>query len=344
MKLRLYLPKSADRYQEGIRRLPELELVHAPADASIEVRGDRRPLWILESTSALPPRLSSAIPSGWIGLIIGRAIPQNLREQLELEGIGWWDLRGGIHVEIGQTLIHIDRTAVRGSAAPKSQDRKLGPAGTRAVQLMLAHPSSELWGVSELSAQADLSIGQAHNVLSLLEQRGFVKAIGRGSSRRRLLEDRPGMLEWLRAGESRLRIPTPAPTFLYARNDVDLATKFAERASAAQVRYAVTSTLGARLRGTPVTTSVVTRIRVDAKDPRSVMDQLGLEKLGGDGAEGGANLELWADTGRVGVHGSSRINGVMVAPEVRIWLDLVRQGGRYEDASDLLKEKILDRA
>ncbi len=57
------------------------------------------------------------------------------------------------------------------------------------------------------------------------------------------------------------------------------------------------------------------------------------------------NLDLWADAGELGTFSAETIHGravpVRVAPRVRVWLDMIRLGGRDADAAALFKEQAL---
>ena len=55
------------------------------------------------------------------------------------------------------------------------------------------------------------------------------------------------------------------------------------------------------------------------------------------------NLELWNDTGEVGTFAAEPIDGIRVAPAVRVWLDLLRQSGRNRDAAQMFREQTLER-
>ena len=57
----------------------------------------------------------------------------------------------------------------------------------------------------------------------------------------------------------------------------------------------------------------------------------------------GMNLELWTDTGELGTYGAGEAAGIRIAPPVRIWLDIARQGGRNDDAAQLFREQVLER-
>jgi hypothetical protein len=342
MKVRVELPRADSRLQAAAALIPELLLGTSRGDASIEINGERRAAWVLERASTLPANLEAAVPAGAIGLVIGNVIPLNERSALQKAGLSWWDLRGSMHLQLSDKLVHIERPPSK-YMPTVAKGRKLGPVGTRAVQRMLLGDDKREWSVSELADESGVSIGQAHSVVTLMEDNGLLQTIGKGAHKRRLLVDRDACLNWLLAQELEKRPPLGAWTYIYGRNEIDRARKFHELASERFVKYAFTSALAARVLGAPVTTgSVVTYVRVKAASPEQARRALGLEYLDAGEAGRGANFVLWADMGEVGTHDASLVNNLWVAPSVRVWLDLMRQGNRERDGAQLLKELLID--
>ncbi|ROS28528.1 hypothetical protein EDF22_0253 [Rathayibacter sp. PhB127] len=342
MKIELNVPSLAVVRHAARGGILDLSVQQSDEAPWIAVDGDRRPLWMLERASRLPPHLAEAVPKGWVGLIIGRNIPKDERTTLERDSLSWWDLNGSLHVDLGDRVIRIEGTTSARGPADSARQRRLGPLGTRAAQELLSGARGERWSVNELAERSGVSVGQAHNVLASLEGDGVVESVGRGPSKRRIVLDENALLEWLRRSESLLRRPTGVFSYLYARNEMDLARRAHRAMTDVGVRYAVTSALGSRLWGVPVVTSAITQIRVASSDLQSLRTMLSLPELDADEAGRGANLELWTDTGAVGTHSAVERDGVMVAPQSRVYLDLVRLGGRYAEGAELLREKLLD--
>ena len=64
------------------------------------------------------------------------------------------------------------------------------------------------------------------------------------------------------------------------------------------------------------------------------------QTLGAEPAESGGNLLLVADVGEVGTRAALLNGPVAIAPEVRIWLDMLGEP-RGEDAAALFREAVL---
>lgn len=326
----------------------ELSVLDGP-ESRVDVNGGGgRPLMLLPRPHSGPDLRAAAadlarvVPSRTVGLVAARTIPANEREALESAGLSWCDGRGALHLAWRGTLIHIDRAGSAGRDMP-ARTSGLGPAGIRAVQVLLidAEPA---WTVSRLADAAAISIGQAHNVFQTLEQERLIDTTGKGPQQRRRINDRRAALDWLADLDQSRRKPDNAATYLYARTTEDLLTRFAKRADGEGIPYAVTAAAGSHVLGVPVLSRLtVTHIRVGVVGVVDALHRLGLEHLDAEDAGRGANLELWTDTGELGTYQAREINGIHVAPPVRVWLDMLKEGGRSADAAQLFREQILDR-
>ena len=158
---------------------------------------------------------------------------------------------------------------------------------------------------------------------------------------RRVITDYRAALDWLAAADQRRRRGSTAGGYLDVRNTRELFHQFAERAERHGVPYAFTAAAGAELLESPVLTRLETvQVRVGLFTPDDAVRVLELEPATG---ASGANVEVWADTGELGTFRANNVHGVNVAPPIRIWLDLARQGGRSVDAAQLFREQTLER-
>jgi hypothetical protein len=344
-------PKDFDRYQRVLDAVAEVNTISG-SKARVTVDDHTRPLIVLPrpqpgSDPVLGARhLANDLPERAIGLVIDRSIPYKERDALEAAGLSWFDGRGAIHLSWPGTFVHIDHSSRRltSSGSANYDGPRLGPTGIRAVQVILGSDEWE-WTVSQLAEHAAISVGQAHNVFRAMEQNRLVHAIGRGPKQRRILDDRRAALDWLSEIDGARRRPVAAATYLYSRTERDLVQRFAERATDATMTYAVTGAAACNLLGAPVLSRItVTQVRVSGIEPAEALSQLGLEHLDADDAGRGMNVEVWSDVGQVGTYGAKEIQGVRIAPAIRVWLDLQRQGGRSRDAAQLFKEQFIDRA
>ena len=352
MKVTIQLePAELDRYGRIFAAVPEVNVL-SDAKAQVTVNSQHRPLRVLPrlpsgaDPGVVAQHLADTVPRRAVGLVAARSIPYKERDAIEAAGLSWCDGRGALHLRWPGTLVHIDHGARRVATSESTgpDEPHLGPAGIRAVQVLLASPEDE-WTVNRLAEQAEISVGQAHNVFRAMEQKRLVHAVGKGPKQRRVIDDRRTALDWLAVVDGARRRPPAAATYLYARTEAEVARRFAERAAENGVAYAVTGAAGSSLLGVPVLSrTVVTHIRVGGLQPREALARLDLEHLEADDAGRGMNVDVWADIGEVGTFGASEVDGVRVAPPIRVWLDLQRQGGRNVDAAQLFREQALERA
>lgn len=338
------------RLRGALTSLPEVQVGVGDGNR-IAVDGFERPLVVLER----PPRdlepvegakaLARRVPRGTLGLVVAGAIPLREREAIEGAGLSWCDGRGALHLAWPGVFVHIDRGARRGQGVVPESPVGLGPVGLRALQVLLDTDDEEEWTVMRLAERAGISTGQAHKVFRALEENRLVTTTGTGPRQRRRLNDRRAALDWLAAIDRARRRPSGTATYLYGRTLDDVLSRFAERAKHEDLRYAVTGVAASHLLGVPLVSVVpVAQVRVAGIAAADVPDRLGLERPGVEDAGRGMNLELWADTGELGTYGAGEVGGIRVAPPVRIWLDIARQGGRNDDAAQLFREQVLERA
>lgn len=351
MKITVELKAGAPaRLRSALTTLPEVHVVTGDGDR-IGVDGSERPLRIL----GRPPRdveldeaakvLALRVPDGAVGLVVAGSIPLRERDAIEGAGLSWCDGRGALHLAWAGVLVHIDRGARRGRRTVPESPVGLGPVGLRALQVLLDTGDEEEWTIVRLAERAGISTGQAHKVFRALEENRLVTTIGSGPRQRRRLDDRRAALDWLATIDGARRRPAGIATYLYGRTVDDVLARFVERAERSDLRYAVTGLAASHLLGVPLVSHVtVAQVRVAGGAAADVPDRLGLEPLGGGDAGRGMNLELWNDTGELGTYGAGEAAGIRIAPPVRIWLDIARQGGRNDDAAQLFREQVLERA
>jgi hypothetical protein len=343
-------PKELDHFRRMFAAVSEVDTIAGPK-TRVTVGDHTRSLIVLPRPPLGPDQfltalhLAQTIPDRSVGLVVARSIPYKERDALEGAGLSWFDGRGALHLSWPGTLIHIDHSGRRLASSDRASDDEthLGPAGIRAVQVILGSEDSE-WTVSQLAEKAAISVGQAHNVFRAMEQNRLVHPVGKGPKQRRVVDDRRAALDWLASIDGARRRPVSVATYLYARTENEIVQRFAQRAAEAAVTYAVTGAAASNLLGVPVLTQiVVTQIRVSGIEPAAALAQMGFEPLEADDAGRGMNVELWSDIGQVGTFQAGLIDGVLVAPPIRVWLDLQRQRGRNRDAAQLFREQTLDR-
>jgi hypothetical protein len=344
-------PGTPERIRRVLGSVLELDVTDGRS-STIDIDGVQRGLVILPRPQpGLWPdldrdvkELARGVPRGSVGLVVAGTIPVAERDAVERANLSWCDGRGALHLTWPGGYVHIDRATRRRGTGKAQGEQGLGPASIRAVQVMLETDGTE-WTVSHLAQTAAISVGQAHTVLRVLEENGLLRRAGKGPLQRSEITDRRAALDWLASIDRARRRPKAAATYLYARTSDEVLKRFAALANEAGLPYAVTGAAASNLVGAPALTRVpVAHVRVGVLEAVDALHRLNLEHLDAEDAGRGANLELWTDTGELGVFGAKEVDGVRVAPLIRIWLDLAREGGRGEDAAQIFREQIIERA
>lgn len=268
-------------------------------------------------------------------LIVAERLLPAARQELEGTGLSYVDGSGAVHLQAPGLLIHIEPPLrVRTGSVP--EPRGLGVIAVRLIQHLLAAPARD-WTVTDLAAAADASMGQTHNVLIRLDAEGFIAHQRAGKAVLRRLTNPTAVLDWLAQVPSARKLPRRLTTHLYAPNPDATLTRLADAAQRASVGWAVTGTAGARAWGAAVATALpVIMVRIDPDhDLPQTAERLGLEPV-----DGGHNVLLVADVGRLAIQAPARSGSIVVAPKVRVWLDMLAET-RGEDAANLFRESVI---
>jgi len=268
-----------------------------------------------------------------LGMVVADRLAPHVRRELENAGCAYADAVGAVHIEVPGLLLHIEPSQQRGLAKIRAP-AGIGVVGVRLVQAMLSEPQRD-WSVAELAKAADGSTGQAHKILTRLESEGLVTVTGRGPARRRRITSPGDLLDWLATVPAARRVRERLHAFMYAPDAMKLATRISTRAMQTGLIYAITGAGGAALLGARAAVSAIPEMMVRI-DPDLDLHHAA-ELLQAEPVDGGANLMLVRDLGRLGVHRSASNGPVLIAPPPRVWLDMLSEP-RGDDAAALFRE------
>ncbi|MFN0062658.1 MAG: hypothetical protein ACKVPX_09085 [Myxococcaceae bacterium] len=265
-------------------------------------------------------------------LVVDPYLSSSLRKELEKRGFSYADSHGRFHLQGDDLLIHIDG---EGRQHQAEGQRGIGIDGVRAVQVILGE-QKRAWSVKDLAGMAEVSAGQAHKVLSLLENEGLMTAEGRGPKKRRRA-GRPGeLLDWLAKQPSSKRREKTLEVALYARTPGELWKNASALLGRARIPHAFTGFAAAGLYEVGPSTIQRSVLRIG---PAAALEEAA-EVLGAEVTSRGTNLVLMKDTGRVGTLAAAAQGGVELAPAVRIFLDCFVEK-RGEEVAQAFREGVL---
>jgi hypothetical protein len=290
--------------------------------ARLAVQGDeivaqiagRRRRW----TIAQWPQVSSTQLAPW-QVLVAANLGSRLRSQMARRGQSFGD-RNTLHLVADDTVLHLARVDQIGREPDRPQRavRSLPPGGVRAVMAILAE-SKKPWTVRRLHEDADLSVGHAQKILSILEQADLLVSVGSGPASYRKVRDSGALLDWLADQPAARPKPLQWATHVYGRNGREILQRAVQGLETARCAYAVTGMAAATLSELGPTELTRVHIWIDPnQDLATVAQHAGMKRT-----PRGANVVLWSDMDGSGRMGSTDIDEIAVASPVRVYLDLL---------------------
>lgn len=270
--------------------------------------------------------LTHRMRPGAYGVFLAPYISPEAAAICEADGFGYLDLAGNCLLKFGQVYVRLE-------GRPKDASRKrhlrsvYSPKSERVLRALLCEPQRS-WRLQELAEAAAVSLGQVHNVKSILHNR-----------------------EWLVAGEGGLRLREPERLLMEwsSHYDFDRSEKqgyfslhepgeteqiLAEICAREGWIYAFTGFSGAA-RIAPHARYQRVHCYVDAEHIRTLADLAGLKPV-----TTGANVSLLVPYDEGVFYGAQDRAGCVVSP-TQIYLDLRTLPGRGEDAAEFLLDTVL---
>lgn len=259
------------------------------------------------------------------------------QQMCRAEGIGYIDLSGNCYLKWNG--IYIDR--VREGARPSIPKRAPSLFSDKASLVIrsaldsLGRPQQ----VRELARQLGLSPAWVSQVLSRLVSSGYAAQVGHGTVLSRpldLLADWAESYSFTRRNDSRsyfCEAPTPQQVI----------DRVASVPAPAAGRYALTLHAGASLVA-PFSKYHEVHIYIDPSGLRGETEHVWIQALGLQPVETGGNVYLtWPYYKEGAFYGSRKVNGVWVASDIQLYIDLYNYPIRgREQAEHLMRNRLAD--
>jgi Transcriptional regulator, AbiEi antitoxin, Type IV TA system/Type I restriction enzyme R protein N terminus (HSDR_N) len=328
--------------------LQEVPFLHAE-QTNTQPQGDGRPdvvlkvnsptgeqILVVEAKTSGQPRLAraainqllryrEAIPGAY-GVFIAPYISPQAAEICMREGIGYLDLAGNC-------LLSFDQIYIRKEGRPNPFARKrdlrslYSPKAERVLRVLLVNPSRH-WKLEALAHEADVSLGQAHNVKKLLADREWIRTGPEGlwlSDPEKLLDEWAANCDYQR---NRVR------DFYVMKSVAEIEADVASISGLKAIRYAFTGFSGAAM--------VAPFVRYQRA---TAYVQGGIEHLAhmmhAKEVSSGANLSLIEPYDEGVFYGARDVEGGRVVSPVQLYLDLQGLRGRGEEAAGALLEQVI---
>ena len=293
--------------------------------------GDGRPHEVRRATHGLPkPWPADAV-------LVARQLSAASRELLKELGANWADATGQANIS-GPGLLVIRET--RASEPLRRRDFAWSPSTLDAAEALLAHSWPRGVRTGELARTTGWSPAQITDVLQAFDARGWTRKRGpqRGPSSHRVLDDPAGLLNaWTSVSaeadfERRFAHGVAEAPMDLLRGDVGASLN-------EHVRWAVTGWAATELIA-PVMTEIPSLQLYVAEDDfygplTDAIRESGLREV-----DEGGSVEFWsARSGALAL--SEPRDDLLVASAPRVYADLIRLGGRGEDAAQHLQREVI---
>lgn len=329
-----------ERTRTILRSLPGVAIRDTTGRNQLRLRSGTYPIALFAgiprpfTRSTIPMLASLAGPE--LGFVVADRLPLRVRRELEDAGVAYADGSGAAHIDVPGLFLHVQPGPVPSRQAAVSAPAGIGVTGVRVIQALLADPQ-RIWSVAGLATDAACSAGEAHRIMTLLEQERLLTARGRARGLRRIVTDAGALLDWLATVPPARRIRERQSAFVYEASPEKLVTTISSRGTEAGLTYAFTGVAAAHIYGATVKTAIpVTMIRIAPEIRLSEACSI----LQAEPVDRGANVALVRDFGMVGVHNRTAQGTTPLAQPVRVWLDMLGEP-RGEDAADHFREAVI---
>lgn len=312
------------------------------ADLAVEVatpRGRKRWLWIEVKATLIPAMVRESLRNLKAGFPKERAgypvlassfVTPRVREICREEGVGYLDLAGNCYLNLDDLFVEkvVEKNPFPKPGRPSSL---FSPASSRILRALLEEPDRK-WGLRELSATTQVSLGQTFKVCRRLLAEQYAN---KREKRLELIE--PSKL--LDAWREQYTLKKNAQTAYYSfeRTPELLLPRIAALAKENSWRYAITSFAAASIiapftRGVGVTTWYVENaLAIDAW----------VKALDLRPTESGANVILLTPYDPGVFYRTREANNVRLVGNIQLYLDLYGDPARGKEQAEFLrKEKI----
>jgi hypothetical protein len=274
-----------------------------------------------------------AAPEGPVLLVAGDTTA-DAREILERHGVAIVDGIGNTHVVLPGLLLHTEGRRRRGTVRTRAAARLTGKGGI-AAQALLLQPERE-WHVQDLAAEAGVSVGLAHRVLTRLEAEDLVAAEGAGPKRIRRVTDPTALFDlWME--ENRDRGVRRVRAFRLAREPGELVDAVDAALHASGIDYAVTGAAAATRVAPFISAVPVAEIWIGSvAAPDDVVAAAGSEVV-----ESGHNLVFAQTDGDAPLAFRREVEEIRTVNPFRLVYDLRNDPRRGREQADRLRRGVI---
>ncbi len=269
-------------------------------------------------------RLQISLPGSY-GVFVAPWISPSAAQICKEAQVGYLDLAGNCYISFG--TVHIERDGNPNRLAEKRDLRSLySPKASRILRVLLHNPQ-RLWKLQSLADEAQVSLGQAHKVKSLLADREWLQEEAKGIALRNPAEL---LAEWARNYSHR---KNEARLFYILETVEKAEERLAATCSGSGIRYALAA-FSAAARHAPFVRYQRAFAYIQEDRIAEIIQSLSLKEV-----TSGANLVLWKPYDEGVWYGTKEIAEISVTSNIQSYLDLQSLHERGEEAARFLLEQ-----
>lgn len=347
---------------QALNDLARATITHVQAEASVNGHqydalieatiGDQAVRFVVESKATAYPRdvrlavdefAPTRAEANMIPVFTAPRIGYTARRLLKEAGVGYADGSGTLYVDASSApalALHIDRERPPLPQLRRARELFRGQ-GAQVLHVLLARFATRReWNITDLAQESGAAVSAVHRTFTRLEADGTVDKTGSGPKTVRHVTD-PNMIldEW--SEHHSLAVYQPRRYAGWTQEHGRLERDVCAALEAQHIEYALTLGSGAQLVA-PFATVVP---QIDILVPRSanlsflVDSSVGLVEVGSDGGE---NIVLRTTDERWPLMQRQESNGLAVASDIQLYLDLMASPRRGRELAQRIREQRLD--
>jgi DNA-binding transcriptional ArsR family regulator len=246
--------------------------------------------------------------------------------------VGYFDTGGSLFIPAHGAYFYIEKPPPKTIA---KATRSLFKGKSSQVLHALLHRRDSWIGVKELSELAKVSPATASETLTALERLDWVSSRGQGRSKERHLSAPTALLSEWKKQLLAIRPPPIRRYYVPATDVTDLPGRLDGACEASGVEYVLTQEAAAQLYA-PFLSTIS---RVACRLAPGLAADAALGKLEARVVSEGANLLVLETSSQGEFLFKERHDTVWLANPVQVYLDLLRSGGRAEEAAEHLRRE-----
>jgi DNA-binding transcriptional ArsR family regulator len=264
-------------------------------------------------------------------LLAAESISQGAKELLKQESVGYFDTGGSLFIPAPGAYVYIEKPPPKTLA---KSTRALFKGKSSQVFYALFHRRDAWFSVKELAQLAKVSPATASETLTALERLDWVTSRGQGPSKERRLSAPTLLLDEWKKQMLAARQPPMRRYYVPATDVSELPNRLAHACESAGLEYVITQEAAAQVYAPFLSKISRVACRIAPGDPDAA-----LTKLQARVVTEGANLLVIETKSEGEFLFKERHDSVWLANPVRVYLDLLRSGGRAEEAAEHLRRE-----